>query len=78
MLYLAETHAQVAQGQPLLTLAPDADSVLDALVALRFVGAQEDLPEVERYASGIGGMPEEIKKEAAQTAEAIKRRAGGK
>ncbi|HYX41641.1 MAG TPA: HEAT repeat domain-containing protein [Pyrinomonadaceae bacterium] len=67
--------AQVTQGQPLLTLAPDADSALDALVALRFVGAQEDLPEVERYASGVAGMPEEIKKEAALTAEAIKRRA---
>ena len=66
--------AQIAQGQPLLTLAPDADSALDALVGLRFVGTAEDLPEVERYASGVAGMPDEIKKEAALTAEAIKRR----
>jgi HEAT repeats/Biotin-lipoyl like len=69
------TGAQVTSGQPLLTLAPDADSALDALVGLRFVGTLEDLPEVERYANGVAGMPEEIKKEAALTAEAIKRRA---
>ena len=71
----AAPDARITQGQPLLTLAPDADSALDALVGLRFVGAQEDLPEVERYASGVAGMPEEIKKEAALTAETIKRRA---
>jgi biotin carboxyl carrier protein len=66
--------AQITKGQTLLTLAPDSDSALDALVALRFVGTAEDLPEVERYASGVAGMPDEIKKEAALTAEAIKRR----
>jgi hypothetical protein len=66
--------AQIAAGQPLVTLAPDEDSVLNALVGLRFVGTPEDLPEVERYAAGVAGVSDESKREAALTAEAIKRR----
>ncbi|HEX8178262.1 MAG TPA: hypothetical protein VF525_01840 [Pyrinomonadaceae bacterium] len=67
--------AQIVAGQPLVTLAPDEDSVLNALVALRFVATTEDLPEIERYAAGAGGLSAESKREAALTVEAIKRRA---
>ncbi len=70
------TGAQIIVGQPLLTLAPDEDTVLNALVALRFIGTAEDLPEVERYAGGGAALTERIKQEAALTAVAIKRRAG--
>lgn len=74
----AATGAQITAGQPLVTLAPDEDSVTNALVALRFVGTVEDLPEVERYAAGVAGMSEESKREAALTVEAVKRRAAEK
>jgi hypothetical protein len=66
--------AQLNAGQPLLTLAPDADSVLCALVGLRYVGTQEDLTDVSRYAAGVAGLPAEIKNEAAQTSADIMRR----
>ncbi|MFL6209105.1 MAG: HEAT repeat domain-containing protein [Pyrinomonadaceae bacterium] len=66
--------AQLTTGQTLLTLAPDKDSVLNALVGLRFVGAAEDLPEIERYVQGVRGLSDESKRAAALTAEAIKRR----
>lgn len=69
------TGAQVAVGQPLLTLAPDDDTVLSALVALRYIGSAEDLAEVEHYAGSEPGRTEHIKQEAALTVAAIKRRA---
>lgn len=72
---LLATGAQVSVGQPLLTLAPDENTVLNALVALRFVGTADDLPDVERFAGGDTGLTERIKAEAALTATAIRRRA---
>ena len=72
---IVATGAELSAGQPLLTLAPDEDSLVNALVGLRFVGTPEDLPEVERFAQGGAGLSAEVKKEAALTAEAIKRRA---
>lgn len=74
MQVILAPNAQLNAGQPLLTLAPDADSILNALVGLRFVGTQDDLRDVNRYAAGVAGLPEEIKNEAAQTAAAIMRR----
>ncbi|HEV2799210.1 MAG TPA: HEAT repeat domain-containing protein [Pyrinomonadaceae bacterium] len=62
-------------GEELLVLAPDGKNVWEALRALYLVGTTEDLPEIERYARGeVAGMSEESKKQAALTAEAIKRR----
>jgi hypothetical protein len=66
----------LAAGAELLVLAPDNKNVWEALRALYMVGEAEDLPEIERYARGeVAGMSEEIKKQAALTAEAIKSRA---
>lgn len=66
-------------GEELLVLAPDGKNVWEALRALYVVGEAEDLPEVERYARGeVAGMSEEIKKQAARTAEAIRSRAARK
>jgi hypothetical protein len=61
-------------GADLFTLSPDAEQVLDALTGLYFLGEGEELPEVERYARGVEGMPDAVKTKAAQAAEAIKRR----
>jgi len=64
----------LAAGVELLVLAPDGKNVWESLRALYLVGATEDLSEIERYAQGVPGMSEEIKKQAALTVEAIKRR----
>lgn len=61
-------------GEELFVIAPDAEQVLDALVGLAYFGVAEDLTEVERYAQGVEGMPEGVKRQAALTAEAIERR----
>ena len=63
-----------AAGGELFLIAPDAEQARDALVGLYYVGGGEELAEVERYARGVEGMPEDVKTKAAQTAEAIKRR----
>ena len=66
--------AEIRSGQQFITIAPDEDTVVNALIGLRYVGTAEDLPEVERYAGGDAQVSEGIKREAALTAEAIKRR----
>ncbi|HJR07159.1 MAG TPA: HEAT repeat domain-containing protein [Pyrinomonadaceae bacterium] len=71
----ASDGAHLAAGDELLVLAPDSKNAWEALRALYLVGSAEELPDVERYARGeVVGMSEEIKKQAALTAEAIKSR----
>ena len=64
-------------GAELFVVAPDAEQVEDALLGLAYLGTAEDLPEVERYARGVEGMPDDMKAKAARTAEAIRRRSVG-
>ncbi|HEX8499149.1 MAG TPA: HEAT repeat domain-containing protein [Pyrinomonadaceae bacterium] len=64
-------------GAELFVISPDPEQVEDALVGLAYFGTAAELPDVERYARGVEGMPEDIKTKAARTAEAIRRRAGG-
>ena len=71
---LVEQGGQVRAGDALFLLAPDNEQVRDALVGLSYVGEPEDLVELERYRAGVEGMPDEIKREAAQAVEAVKRR----
>jgi biotin carboxyl carrier protein len=63
--------AQVAVGDAILTIAPDGSFVYEALRALFLVGESDDLPDVQRYAAGVEGMPDQVKQQAAQTAKAI-------
>lgn len=70
----ASEGAQVNSGDTLFSIAPDGEFVWEALRALYVVGESEDLAEVERYAQGVERMPEEIKKQAALTAQAIRDR----
>jgi hypothetical protein len=70
----AREGARVSKGDVILTIAPDPDFVYEALRALLFVGAAEDLPDVERYVQGVAGMPERVKQQAAQTVKAIRSR----
>ena len=72
----AREGARVAVGDVVLTIAPEADFVYEALRALFLVGENEDLVEVERYVGGVEGMPERVRQQAAQTARAIRARNG--
>jgi biotin carboxyl carrier protein len=63
-----------AAGVELFVLAPDEEQARDALVGLFYVGGEEELAEVERYARGVERMPDDVKTKAAQAAEAIRRR----
>ncbi|HEX7176469.1 MAG TPA: HEAT repeat domain-containing protein, partial [Pyrinomonadaceae bacterium] len=65
-------------GDVLFVIAPDGEHVRDALIGLQFFGEAEDLPEMERFAVGVEGMSEEVKKQAAATAEAVRRRSSGR
>ena len=70
----AHEGGKVSAGDVVLTIAPDPDFVYEALRALFFVGKAEELPDVERYAQGVEGMPERVKQQAAATAKAIRSR----
>lgn len=63
-----------AQGGELFLLAPDAVAVGDAITGLDRLGGAEDLAELERYAAGVEGMPDYVKRRAAEAAEAVRRR----
>lgn len=63
------------EGDELFVIAPDAEQVRDALIGLAYFGGAEELPDIERYAAGVEGMPEEVQKQATLTAEAVRRRA---
>ena len=64
----------IEPGDDLFVIRPDDEQVRDALVGLYYFGEREDLAEVERYASGVEGVPTDLKEKAAQAADAIKRR----
>lgn len=66
--------ANLSAGDELLVLAPDAENVLQSLRALSLVGDARDLGEVEPYVRGADGMPGEVRKQAALTAEIVARR----
>ena len=65
-------------GAELFVIAPDREQTRDALIGLSYFGTPEDLPEIERFAADPGADSAEIKRQAALTAEAIKRRSGSK
>jgi multidrug resistance efflux pump len=66
--------AHVSAGDTLFRITPDSQFVWEALRALYFLGESEDLPAVERYASGAEAVPDQVKQQAAQTARAIRSR----
>lgn len=72
---LVQDGAEVAAGAEIAAVSPGEEQVWESLRALYLVGRAEDLPGVERYASGVAGMPERVRQQAALTAEAIRRRA---
>lgn len=65
---------RVTRGGELFVVSPDGEHVRDALIGLSFFGEAEDVAALERYAAGVEGMPEDVKKQAALSAEAVRRR----
>ena len=70
---LIQNGANVAAGAAVLTIKVDEQSIWEALRGLAVIGEPEDLPLVERYASGAD-VSERVKQQAAMTAKAIKAR----
>jgi biotin/lipoyl-binding protein len=70
----AREGARVAAGDTLFVVAPDNQFVWEALRALSLIGEREDLPLIERYASGAEAVPERVKQQATQTVRAIEGR----
>ena len=70
----AAVRKPIAAGSPIASLSPESSQVWEALRALYIVGGTEDLPEVERQSRAAGGMPEEVRQQAALTAQAIRMR----
>ncbi|HLO01299.1 MAG TPA: HEAT repeat domain-containing protein [Pyrinomonadaceae bacterium] len=71
---LVSSGSSVAKGDGLLTIAPDEQSIWEALRGLSVVGEQEDVAVIERYVSGAQPASERMKQQAALTANAIKSR----
>ena len=72
--WLANDHANVSSGQPLVALAPSEGMVWEALRALYIVGRSEDLPDVEQVARAAYGSSPQIGQQAQSTARAIRDR----
>jgi acetyl/propionyl-CoA carboxylase alpha subunit len=66
--------SQVEIGDQLVVLLPDPTQVENTLVALALVGMPDDIPNIERYARPVTGMPSYIQKQAVATVEAIRAR----
>jgi hypothetical protein len=73
-LMVAKDGAAIAAGDEIAIISPDDQQVWEALQALYFVGRPEDLPDVDRYVRPTEGMSARVPKQAALTAEAIRKR----
>jgi biotin carboxyl carrier protein len=74
--WIAQDGAAVNTGDPLLSLSPSTEEVWEALRALYVIGKLEDLPSVERYSRGVPDMPDTIRRQAIETARAVRVRPG--
>jgi HEAT repeats len=73
----APINAKATQGQTLLNINSDEDSIWEALRALSLVGEPEDLPLVDRFAKDPG-QSDRVKQQAALTTKVIQGRASQK
>ena len=71
---LASEGAKVREGDPVALLSPRQEHVWEALRALYLVGEPEDLALLDRYVAGVPDMPQEMRRQALRTREAIRRR----
>ena len=71
---VAPNGSKASPGNTVLTITSDEESVWEVLRGLSLIGEAEDLPEIERYARGVGSLPDRIKQQAALTAKIIRAR----
>jgi hypothetical protein len=64
----------VSAGQPVLLVNPSNDEIWESLRALYLIGEARDLPAVEEFARGAGGVPATVRQQAELTANAIRSR----
>jgi biotin carboxyl carrier protein len=67
--------AGVRAGEPLVELSADKEHAWEALRGLLRVGQKQDLDDVQRYARGVAGMPDRVRRQAALTLQEIRSRA---
>ena len=70
----AKDGGHVGAGDAIAIIGPGDTQVFEALRALVLVGHAETLPEVDRFAAGVQGMPERVRQQAILTAQAIRQR----
>jgi hypothetical protein len=75
---LVRSGSRVEQGDVLLTINSDEQSIWEVLRGLSLIGQPSDLPAIERFASGSETVSDRIKQQAALTAKAIQSRANQK
>jgi hypothetical protein len=68
---LVSTGAQVAAGDPLLTISSDDESVWEAMRGLAIAGQAADIPMVERFLDRELQVSDRLREQAALTAKAI-------
>lgn len=66
--------AHIDVGGLVAVIEPGEDQVWEALRALYLVGTAEEFAVVERYARGVEGYSENVRRQATATAEAIRKR----
>ena len=64
----------VAAGDEIATLDPGTEQVWEALRALFLVGQPEDIPAIRPYQRELPEIPEHVRKQAAETEQAIRQR----
>lgn len=65
----------VAAGDEMATLDPGTEQVWEALRALYLVGQPEDIPAIRPYQRELPEIPDHVRKQAAETEQAIRERA---
>jgi hypothetical protein len=70
----AKDGAEVGAGDAIAVLSPGETQVFEALRALLLVGHARSLPEVDRFAAGVPGMSERVRRQSTLTAQAIRQR----
>jgi biotin carboxyl carrier protein len=69
-----KTGQSVAAGDDIATLDPGTEQVWEALRALYLVGQPEDLPAIRPYERELPEIPDHVRKQAAETEQAIQKR----
>jgi hypothetical protein len=73
---VAGTGANVAAGTELAVIDPANDQVWEALRALYLIGQPDDLPAIRPYQRDLPDISNDVRQQATETEQAIRKRAG--